>query len=46
MGKVDTLLDVALETFYTGLEENLLLLVDFAEWVGGLLGSGCLEVCQ
>jgi hypothetical protein len=42
VGEGDTLLDVALETINTGLEEGLLVVVEVAERVNGLLSTVCL----
>lgn len=39
VGELNTLRDVALESFYACLEENLFGIVDVAEWVDGLLNS-------
>jgi len=43
--EVDTLLDVALEAFYAGLEEDLLARVEVWEWVEGFFSSGGLFAC-
>lgn len=40
MGEINTLCDVALESFYACLEEFLLGIVDVREWVDGLLDTG------
>jgi len=42
VGEVYALCDVALQAFYTGLEEGLLVVVEVCEGVECLLGSGCL----
>jgi hypothetical protein len=41
----DSLGDVALETFYSSLEEDLLALVDVGEWVESLFGTVDLALC-
>jgi hypothetical protein len=46
VGKVDALLDVALQARNRRVEQLLLLLGDVAEDVDGLLGAVGLEVCQ
>jgi hypothetical protein len=46
VGKVDALLDVALQARNRRLEQLLLLLGDVAEDVDGLLGAVGLEACQ
>ena len=38
----DALGDIALQAFYTGLEECLFILIEVAEWVVCLFSSGCL----
>ena len=42
----NTLGDVALQAFYTGLEEGLLVIIDVCEWVYGLLSTAGLFRCQ
>lgn len=42
MGEVDTLLDVALESINSSLEESLLVVVEVCEWILGLLSTICL----
>jgi len=39
VGEADTLCDVALETFHTGLEESLLVIIEVCEWVVNLLNT-------
>ena len=46
MCKCNTLLDVALQAFHSGLEEGLLVLVEAGEWVVRLLSSAGLVACQ
>lgn len=42
MREANAFCDVALQAFYTGLEECLFVLVEIGEWVLGFLCSGCL----
>lgn len=43
MGEGYALLDVALEAFHSGLEEDLLIVIKAGEWVLCLLGTSCLS---
>jgi hypothetical protein len=45
VGEADALCDVALQALYTGLKEDLLVLVEVCEWVQGFLCSGGLFNC-
>ena len=44
--KGDTLFDVAFQAFYTGLEEDFLVLIEVCEWVQGFLSATGLFECQ
>jgi hypothetical protein len=43
--EADALCDVALQALYTGLKEDLFVLVEVCEWVQGFLSSGGLFSC-
>lgn len=45
VGEGDALRNVALQAFYTSLEECLFVLVEVREWVESLLSTGRLKTC-
>lgn len=42
VGEADTLCDIALESFYTSLEEGLFVIIEVGEWVIDFLYTACL----